>query len=354
MKNTIVWGTAVLTAALGALLIAPAAIAAPTATPTSSAAPRAEQLGVTLTAPTGPQDSVRISVTGVPKGDHIEVAGKPTGWTKEAPYYYERQNQAGGPMSLVIPAPSAGWPKGTAYNFTVTHNGRSVTRTFTLAGAPTTNPTEVGVDVTVPKSSTDAVIIRVSGVKSGNAAAEVRRAGSGSVLSGGGRTSADGTVTIRIEAPAGGWAPGAHYDVRVHANGTVATNGFSAPGKSSPNASGTVTPPSSADGPVVVRMKGVRPGAKVSVRVGLDGTEDLSSSAKGTVGADGTVTISVPAPKNGWQRGQKYAVVVDEEGQGDHIWMATFTFGGPGSTGGTASGSRPAKDKSGGLAKTGV
>ncbi|WP_144009273.1 hypothetical protein [Enemella evansiae] len=173
----------------------------------------------------------------------------------------------------------------------------------------------------------------------------------------------NGSVTFDIPAPKGGWVPGGYYLVKVTANGgKTLTEGFTAPGGK--KGTGTLTPPSTSTAPAVVHMKGLTPGTKMSAFAGPDGTDDDQLHVYGTVGKDGTITLSIPAPKGGWKYGQKYGVVVDQEGMGDHYYTTTFTFrggkstgdntSGGSTTGGTSGGGSTTKDTTGGLAKTGV
>ena len=271
------------------------------------------------------------------------------------------------PLALAAPSPtpsSTSTPKATA---TSTPTGKptktpKATPTTTPTGEPTPTSTSkpVGkftVSVTAPASTTGPAKVSVTGITSDEVIAEATQQGQSRVASAGSAWKfQNGAATFDVPAPKGGWVPGGYYLVKVTANGSkTLTEGFTAPGGK--KGAGTLTPPSSSTAPAVVRIKGLTPGTKMSAYAGPDGTDGTPlSSTSGTVGKDGTITLSLPAPKGGWKYGQTYAVVVNQEGMGDHYYEATFTFRGgkgTGDNGGSTAGGS-SKDSTGGLAKTGV
>lgn len=276
----------------------------------------------------------------------------------------------GAPLALAAPTPSAPTPAvtSTAKPTTATKPASTPTSNSTATASPTTTRTAtntpttaskkagaLSVSVTAPATTTGPARVRISGLTT-DVIAEVFRQGSEKVVSVGdawGSAIKDGAVTVDVPAPKGGWVPGGYYVVKVTANaGTVVREGFTVPGGQ--QGSGQLQPPSRSTDPAVITMKSLKPGTRMSAFAGPYATDDIRTRTAGTVAKDGTITLSLPAPEGGWKKGQKYGVVVDQEGMGDHYWEASFTFtGGTGGAGGTSGGSA-AKDSTGGLAKTGI
>ncbi|OYO09408.1 hypothetical protein BI335_18995 [Enemella evansiae] len=242
-------------------------------------------------------------------------------------------------------------PKATATNTAKATSTPSATSTPTATRTPTQAPVgPLSVSASAPESLTAPVVVNVSGATSDTISASIGEPGTDKVVSSGSGRVVDHSARTVLSAPKDGWIPSLTYEVRVEVNGTVVTKHFTTPAGSK-TGTGTLTPPSSSTAPAVVHMKGLTPGTKMSASVGPDGTDGAEIRSYGPVGKDGTITLSIPAPKGGWVDGQKYTVVVDQEGMGDHFYEASFTFHGGKSTGG---GTTTTKDSSGGLAKTGV
>ncbi|OYO23493.1 hypothetical protein CGZ93_06015 [Enemella dayhoffiae] len=287
MKTRIVWGTAVLTAALGTLLVAPAAIAAPTAGPTPSAA----------ATPAKVTPSAKATTT----------------------------------------APSA---RATA------------TPTATPSQAQSRN---LKVQVQAPSSATAPAVLTVTGARPGStvSASAGRNDQAQAEAIGSATADASGRAVIRLAPPGGRWPAGATYRYGVggeNAGDGQATGSFRTPGSASNTGSVSMQPPATSSDPVRIRVKGLKPGTRLSVSAGREELDEDATSTEATVGADGTVEITLPAPTGGWVPGARYSVGVGEQGGSEQGWVGHFTAPGRGST-------APVKtpnESTGGLAKTGA
>lgn len=117
------------------------AYAEPTNSPsaTTTTSPKATNLVVKMKAPTHARDTLVFTITGLKKGDWVNIGGKPVGWTQEAPYYKEVQLQGNGPLTVTLEAPVAGWPVDTQYDFYIElADGTTVEKSFTVTKAKAT------------------------------------------------------------------------------------------------------------------------------------------------------------------------------------------------------------------------